>query len=108
VFTVGATLFATHGAGEGQAFVALIFDLPLVLLLQASPRGSYILYGSTTAYIWVFSIAGTLLYAGVGCGLGMLVRGLIARIKPGKEPDRNTPCLFSNTPAGRAAISLNS
>jgi len=80
VFTVGATLLSSHGAGEGQAFVVLIFDFPLVALLQALPRGGYFLYGSTTAYIWFFSIAGTLLYAAVGYGAGALVRALIARI----------------------------
>jgi hypothetical protein len=84
VLTVVSTLLATHGAGEGQAFTVLLFDLPLVLLLQAVPRGGYILYGSNVAYVWFFSIAGTLMYAAIGYCFGLLLRALavlIMRVK---------------------------
>lgn len=81
VVVVVSTLFATHGAGEGQGFTVLLFDFPLVILLQALPRGGYILYSSTVAYVWFFSIAGTLLYAAVGYCVGALVRALMTRIR---------------------------
>jgi hypothetical protein len=58
----------------------MLFDFPLVLLLQALPRGGYILYGSTVAYVWFFSIAGTLLYAAIGYCVGVLFRALIGLI----------------------------
>ena len=76
VVTVVATLFSSHGAGEGQAFIVAILDYPLLLLLEALPGGGYILYNSTVAYIWFFSIAGTVLYALVGYSAGILLRAL--------------------------------
>jgi len=78
VVIVVSTLFTSRGAGEGQAFIVAIFDFPLVLLLQALPGGGHILYGSTTAYVWFFSIAGTLLYAAIGYCMGALLRAAIA------------------------------
>ena len=78
VVIVGSTLLTSRGAGEGQAFVVALFDFPLVLLLRSLPGGAYILYGSTTAYVWFFAIAGTLLYAAVGYCVGALLRALIA------------------------------
>lgn len=74
VLVVVSTLLATRGVGEGQAFTVALLDFPLVLLLQAVPNGGYILYNSTTAYIWFFSVAGTLLYAAVGYCFGVLIR----------------------------------
>jgi hypothetical protein len=76
---VVSTLIATRGAGEGQAFIVALFDFPLVLLLQALPGGGHILYGSTIAYVWFFSVAGTVLYAAIGFCAGILLRALIAR-----------------------------
>lgn len=73
---VVATLFSSHGAGEGQAFMVAILDYPLVLLLEAVPGGGQILYNSTVAYVWFFSIAGTVFYAVVGYGAGLLLRAL--------------------------------
>ena len=77
LFAVVAPLVASQGRGEGQAFIVALVDFPLVLLLRALPNGSYILYNSTVAYIWFFSIAGTLMYAAIGCCLGILVRALV-------------------------------
>lgn len=81
VLTIVTTLFATGGVGEGQAFAVLFLDFPLVLLLSAVPKGGYILYNSTTAYVWFFSIAGTLMYAAVGYCFGVLLRALITRLR---------------------------
>lgn len=83
VLTIVLTLIASGGHGEGQAFAVLLFDFPLVLLLQALPRGGYILYSSVTAYVWFFSIAGTLMYAAIGYFLGVLIRVLIRHMKNG-------------------------
>ena len=82
VLTVVATLISSRGVGEGQAFLVAILDFPLVLLLQALPNGGYILYGSTVAYVWFFSIAGTLFYAAIGYCMGVLLRALIALVVP--------------------------
>ena len=76
IVLVVTALFSSHGAGEGQAFLVAIFDLPLVLLLEAVPGGGHILYGSTVAYVWFFSVVGTALYAVVGYGAGLLLRAL--------------------------------
>ncbi len=70
LLTVTWTLVTTGGAGEGQAFTVLLFDWPLVILLDHVPRGGYILYGSVTMYVWFFSIAGTAMYAVIGYLLG--------------------------------------
>lgn len=78
---VVATLFSSHGAGEGQAFIVAILDYPLVLLLDALPSGGHILYNSTVAYVWFFSIAGTVLYALVGYGAGVLLRAVATFIR---------------------------
>ena len=80
VLTVVWTLLATHGSGEGQAFLVAILDLPLMALLQVVPGGSYVLYNSTTAYIAFFAVAGTLMYAAAGYLFGVLLRALLALI----------------------------
>lgn len=85
VLTVVSTLISTHGAGEGQAFLVALFDFPLFLLLKALPGGGYILYESTAAYIWFFSIAGTLFYAVAGYLAGVLLRVLMARLTSANE-----------------------
>ena len=85
VVTVVSTLVSTHGAGEGQAILVALLDFPLFLLLQAVPGGGYILYGSTVAYVWFFSIAGTLFYAAAGYLVGVLLRALRARITSPNE-----------------------
>lgn len=81
MITVVATLFSSHGAGEGQAFLVAIFDYPLVLLLQALPGGGHILYNSTVAYVWFFSVAGTVLYAVVGYCAGISLRAVAIFIR---------------------------
>jgi hypothetical protein len=83
LLTIVWTLISSGGHGEGQAFAVLLLDFPLVLLLQALPSGGHILYGSVTAYVWFFSIAGTLMYAAFGYFLGVLLRAVIRRVKKG-------------------------
>jgi hypothetical protein len=85
VLTVVSTLVSTHGAGEGQGFLVALLDFPLFLLLQAVPGGGYILYGSTVAYVWFFSIAGTLFYATIGYFVGIVLRMLMARMTSANE-----------------------
>ena len=82
IVTVVLTLLVSHGGGEGQAFLVAILDFPLVLLLQLLPGGDSVLYGSSTAYVGFFSVAGTLLYAAAGYGVGLLLRALIASLRP--------------------------
>ena len=74
VCTVVLMLISSGGHGEGQAFGVLLMDFPLVLLLQIIPGGGRILYGSVTAYVWFFSIGGTLMYAGIGYCTGAMLR----------------------------------
>ena len=85
VLTVVSTLVSTHGAGEGQAFLVALLDFPLFLLLQAVPGGGHILYGSTVAYVWFFSIVGTILYATIGYFIGILLKALMARMTSANE-----------------------
>ena len=80
VATVVLMLVSSGGHGEGQAFGVLLFDFPLVLLLQVVPGGGYVLYGSVTAYVWFFSIVGTLMYAGVGYVVGAILRRVVNAI----------------------------
>jgi hypothetical protein len=89
VLIVVTALVDTQGHGEGQAFLVLFYDLPLVLLLEHIPRGGYILYSSISAYIWFFSVVGTLMHGLIGFGVGMLFRllkSLIVRGFPGSRP----------------------
>jgi hypothetical protein len=87
VLTVVTTLVATQGRGEGQAFTVALIDFPLVMLLRALPNGSHILYNSVAAYVWFFSIAGTLMYAAIGYGVGGLVTALVTRLS--RAPQRH-------------------
>jgi hypothetical protein len=89
VLVVGTTLLSTGGHGEGQAFTVLLFNLPLVLLLQVLPGGGHVLYDSPAAYVGFFLIAGTLMYAAIGYGFGFLLRALAAAAKQTSE--RRTP-----------------
>jgi hypothetical protein len=66
-------LLASGGQGEGQAFLVMFADFPLVWLLDRIPGGGHILYNSKYAYLAFFSIAGTLMYACAGALLGRLV-----------------------------------
>ena len=83
VLTVVTTLVATQGQGEGQAFFVALVDFPLLMLLQALPNGAYVMYHSKVAYIWFFSIAGTLMYAAVGYCFGVLLRALVTSVRKG-------------------------
>jgi len=88
VLAVVTTLVATRGQGEGQAFFVALVDFPLLNLLRALPNGDYILYKSTLAYIWFFSIAGTLMYAAIGYGFGVLLRALVTCLRRAHERGR--------------------
>jgi uncharacterized membrane protein YgaE (UPF0421/DUF939 family) len=55
------------------------------MLLQAMPDGSHILYASTVTYVWFFSIAGTLMYAAIGYGFGVLLRAMVTRLRRSNE-----------------------
>lgn len=81
VLTVVTTLVVSRGHGEGPAFFVALVDFPLVMLLDAVPNGSYILYKSYVAFFLFFSIAGTLMYAAVGYSFGVLLRALITRLR---------------------------
>lgn len=83
VLVVGTTLLSTGGHGEGQAFTVLVFDLPLVLLLQVVPGGGYVLY--VASYVGFFLIGGTLMYAAIGYGFGSLIRAFTAAAKQALE-----------------------
>ena len=85
---VVTTLVDTQGSGEGQAFLVLFYDFPLVLLLQHIPQGGYILYSSISAYIWFFSIVGTLMHGIAGFGMGMLFSLLKSLISRGFQGSR--------------------
>ena len=76
LLVVGGTLVRTGGSGESQGYLVAIADFPLVMLLNYIPDGVNILYdsGPPCAYIWFFSIVGTLMYATTGFAAGLLVR----------------------------------
>ena len=86
-FIVVLALVSTGGSGEGQAYIVLFFDLPLVLLLRIMPGGGYILYNSTIAYVGFFSIVGTLMYGVVGYGIGVLISKLQKKLSTTKSGD---------------------
>jgi hypothetical protein len=79
VLVVVTPLVATQGRGEGQAFAVALVDFPLVMLLKALPYGGYVLYDSAVAYLWFFSIVGTLMHAAIGYCVGVLLKALVAR-----------------------------
>jgi hypothetical protein len=81
VLTVVTTLVVSRGHGEGPALFVALVDFPLVMLLDAVPHGSYILYKSRVAYLCFFSIAGTLMYAAIGYSFGVLLGALITRLR---------------------------
>ena len=71
--TVVLVLVVSGGKGEEQAGMVFIFDLPLVLFLQAIPQGEKILYGAPFNYILFFSIFGTSIYVVVGWVVGHFI-----------------------------------
>lgn len=78
---VAFPLVASGGRGESQAFLVALADLPLVWLLERVPGGGYILYTNTLAYVIFFSLAGTLMYAGIGAALGALLGRLVRAMR---------------------------
>jgi hypothetical protein len=76
VVMVAIPIVMTGGVGESQGFRAAYLDFPIVWLLGWFPGGSRVLYGSSPAYVWIFSIGGTLMYALVGAALGAAARRL--------------------------------
>ena len=85
LLAVVTTLVATQGQGEGQAIFVALVDFPLLMLIEALPNGAYIMYNSRAAYIWFFSIAGTLMYAAIGYCFGVLLRALVTRLRRANE-----------------------
>lgn len=63
VLLMGAT-------GEGQGYLVLFFDLPLVLLANAIPATQRLLHNDVVTYYFVVIVLGTLMWAAVGalCG----------------------------------------
>jgi hypothetical protein len=79
IVAVAIPVLSSGGSGETQAFSAAIFDLPIFWLLGLFPGGREVLYGtSQSAYILVFSLGGTLMYAILGALIG---RGLYSVIR---------------------------
>ncbi len=71
ILVVAVPVWISGGSGEGQAFAAAIFDLPIVWLLGLFPVGRKVLYGSSPSlYMLVFTVGGTLMYAAVGALVG--------------------------------------
>ena len=64
---------ASRASGEGQAWLVMLFDFPLVLLLSMLPGGGQILYNNTAAYTFVFCTIGTLMYAALGALVGLII-----------------------------------
>ena len=84
VIVVAIPVWSSGGSGESQAFAAAIFDLPLFWLLGLFPAGRGVLYGSSpSAYMLVFSVGGTLMYAAVGALVG---RGIHSAIRALRAP----------------------
>jgi len=78
IIVVAVPVLSSGGSGETQAFTAAIFDLPIFWLLGLFPAGREVLYGSShTAYILVFSVGGTLMYAVVGALVGRGMHSVI-------------------------------
>lgn len=78
IIVVAIPVVTSGGSGEGQGFAAAIFDFPIVWLLELFPAGRGVLYGSAhTVYLFIFSIGGTLMYAGVGAVIGFALRKIL-------------------------------
>jgi hypothetical protein len=78
ILVVAIPVLSSGGSGETQAFAAAIFDLPLFWLLGLFPAGRAVLYGSSPlAYILVFSVGGTLMYAALGALVGRGMHSMI-------------------------------
>jgi hypothetical protein len=79
VLLVAAPLIISGGHGESQAFAVGIFDFPLAWLLGQSELGRDVLYGNLGAsghsiYMLIFTLGGTIFWAGVGALLAFIVR----------------------------------
>ena len=73
VVMVSLPVLTSRGSGEGQAFMVMIFDFPLVWFVKAT-LGPGVLYGnSQELYIFIFSVVGALMYAAVGASIGFVV-----------------------------------
>jgi hypothetical protein len=68
---VGVPFIATGGSGEGLLHI-LFIDFPLFWLSEALFPG--LLFNSVAFGFWMFPVAGTLMYAALGYGLGFLFR----------------------------------
>ena len=68
----------SHGTGESQGWCVYLFDFPLVWLLDHFRFGRNILSAqpSVSAYVFTFSVVGTLMYVAVGILFGYVVARL--------------------------------
>lgn len=71
IIVVAIPVLSSGGSGEAQALTAAIFDRPIVWLLGLFPAGRAVLYGSSSStYMLVFGVGGTLMYAVAGALVG--------------------------------------
>ena len=78
IIVVAVPVLSSGGSGETQAFTAAIFDLPIFWLLGLFPAGRAVLYGSShVAYMLVFGVGGTFMYAVVGALVGHGVHSIM-------------------------------
>jgi hypothetical protein len=63
------------------ALLGASFHVLTVVAMLLVTGGARILYNSVPAYIWIFSVFGTLMYAAVGYCVGVLLRFLIGRFQ---------------------------
>lgn len=70
LFTVGLVLILTSGKGEGQAFLLLVLDFPLTLLMVRIPELENYLTEHILYYMLYFLFLGTVMYAFGGWIIG--------------------------------------
>lgn len=66
-------VISSGGSGESQGWLVVIFDMPLVVVLNHVPGGEKILYNDVTAYMIFFTVVGTLMYACCGALIGFVI-----------------------------------
>ena len=73
IIVVVFPVVASGGNGESQAGAVMLFDMPLVFVLERVPGGGRILYNDVGAYMVFFSVVGTLMYASCGALIGYII-----------------------------------
>jgi hypothetical protein len=82
IVVVAVPVLLSRGSGEAQAFAVAIFDPPLTWLLGLVPAGRQVLFGSSpVAYVLVFSVGGTLMYAALGALVGRGIHSIIRALR---------------------------